>query len=717
MRWLVLAAAVTVWTPFAAAQTLNVQSGDHVGFTRLVIPIGVDRSWNIVERDSRTWDVELEPPVDGFNTANAFDLIQRTRLAALEDNTDLTLLLSCDCPISGFRHQDQYLVIDISDPPEDQDPQIEFDETTLADRELERARAAEALPNLASLLSGADRLPTLAASPPGHGQPAPAETIEAGNELPNPQIEEAAQIMAEQLARAAASGLLDASLGEPQTFADPVETHSVPDQETEESGAADEVPAAIEPDAAQEQIARPDNFPIRTHTSIDPRIVLDRPLSPQPSQGACSAEPFEARNWADTETFEQGLGELRLGLYDDRDDLIEEGAEALALYYLYHGFGAEARYWLMQLEAPSEDLLSAANLVDGSSEAGFSEVDSPADCSDGALLWHYLDGAVAADLSADDVAAIQRAYARLPTPLRDLLGPRLARALHLDRKEEAARNVRDIINRGGRVPEAELRMLDFDLGISAVESIAGTQDALTGMLTGNASDAVSTMAQALAFDRNVGVRPGPERLTAAEALLRENGSGPETDLLWQEVVLGHAALGSIDTALSMLGSTNREVSVFEETLTALIADRVAVEDTATLLVLAHSFGARWRPEGSDAGRAQVSAIALLREAGLYEAAQILRDVRRPLILPAQADDARSAIDPIVAAWNARDWDELSGTATGAHYEIATRMAARGNPPDASEETLRDLEVVVAAVADSQSLRQAINEILAHPSPE
>ncbi len=717
MRRFFLAIGVFALAQSANAQTLRVQSGDHAGFTRLVIPIGADRSWNIVERNSRTWDIEIDPAVDGFDTGSAFDLIQRTRLASLDGDTNLTLLLSCDCPISSFRHQGQYLVVDISDPPELPDPQIPEAETADVARQEERTRAADALPNLASLLSGSNQLPILNTSPEAPALLEAAGAVEVTEDRPNPQLEEAAQIMAEQLARAAASGLLDAALDQPQTFADPIEASEPTVQEPDDIETPEAEPSAIAADQEIDQGTGPDNYPIRTQTALDPRIQLDRPLSPAMMEESCSADAFDARDWAEATSFEQGLGELRLGLYDDRDTLVEEGVEALALYYLYYGFGAEAHHWLMQLEEPSDDLLHIAALVDGSEETSFPEVDSPADCSDGELLWRYIDGAVAVDLTSEDLAAIQRAYAQLPVHLRDLLGPRLARALHRDRHGPAARNVRDILHRGGRVPVGELRILDLDLGISVPESVNGTRDALAEMLMGNASDAIATMAQALAFDRSVGVRPPPERLTAAEALLRENGSGPETNVLWREVLLGHAALGSIDTALAMLSNSNRDDEVFEDALTALIADRVTVEDTATLLVLAHSFGARWRPEGSDAGRAQIAAIALLREEGLYEAAQILRDVRRPLILPARNDDGAIETDPVQEAWDSGNWEDLSEIASGAHNAIAARMVAQANPAEQTDGALEPLDAVVATLADSQTLREVVGALLARPRPE
>ncbi|MBF9042652.1 hypothetical protein HKCCE4037_04900 [Rhodobacterales bacterium HKCCE4037] len=727
MRWLAVALVLTAGA--ASAQTARVQSGDHAGFTRLVIPLGADREWELTQSGNRRWELAVDPAIDGFDISRAFDLIQRSRLAELEAGDTLTLSLACDCRIDSFRYQDRFVVIDIADP--DPDAELVAVDPDADPRSEDRERAAEALPDLASLLTSPNQLPTLpllavpqhpdpveGAMPHPEGTPDGDEAGQA-EDAPNPRLAEAAEIMAEQLARAAASGLLDPALDQPQTFADPVSARDTPGDVESEPDLGD-APDTQNPHPAPhhprpEDISLPDEFPIRTQTALDPGIGFEAALPPAEDSAGCGAEPFDPGAWAEGVGFEQELGTLRLALYDDRDVLIEHGARDLALYYLYYGFGAEARYWLNQLQEPPDDLLAVSAIVDGTEVAGFEPITSPAECSDGELLWRYIGGSVAVDLNSVDLAAIQRAYVNLPIPLRDLLGPRLARALHADRHGPAARNVRDVLERGGRIPEAELDLLDFDLGLTPSGSEDDTRGALSDLLTNDGADPAHTMARALAFDRETGLLPTFDRLTAAEALLREYGDGPATDMLWQEVLLGHAALGEVETAISMLGDPARDGPVRETALTELIANRVRAADTAALLILAYSFGENWRPEGSDAGRTQVSAIAILREEGLYEAAQILRDVRRPLILPARAEEETEP-DPLVVAWETSDWERLAELAEGPHAAIATRMSSRPDA-DSPQEPFGDLATLSAAVSDSRDLRQAIGALLADPAPE
>lgn len=701
----VLAGSVLAGT--VHAQTVPIQSGDHPGFTRLVLPIGSDRDWELVEASPETWALSLSPAVAGFDTSRVFDLIRRDRLAGLSAEGGLTLELACPCDVNGFRYDGRFLVIDIADPdPAAGGDPDGSDATAAADAiSIGRAQAAAALPDLASLLLRPTDLPTIR-------QPdTPAAASAPESDAPNPRLAEAADIMAEQLARAAASGLLDAALGQPMTLGDP--QRAAPHGGSTEPDAAPEPRDADGPDMAN---APPERLPVRAETALDIPFQPGLPLGAPPPAGSCRGAPLDARDWAEGYGLGQGLGTLRSALYDERDALVPDGAIALARYYLYHGFGAEAAYWLTQLSDPPLDLLRIAALVDGADTAAFPDVDAPGDCAPSELLWRYRAGSVAVDLGSDDVAAIQRAFAELPAILRDQVGPALARRLAADRHERAARNIRDALYRGGRIATAELRLLDLDLGVAPDPSADLTRSALAETLRDDGGDPAAVMASALAFDRDLGARPEAARLTAAEALLRETGTGAETDALWQEVLLGRAAIGQIDTALTMLGDSARSDDARAAALTELIAERVAVGDTAALLILAYTYGRDWRPTGSAAGRAQVQAVAALRAEGLFEAAQILRDVRRPLILPAPDPDPETAAYRAADAWADRDWPRLAETGTGPHAEIAARLASRPSEAVPSPPGAPDLAALSETVRDSRAMRAQIAELLTRPTP-
>ena len=66
----------------AGAEVIQVQSGDHPGFTRLVLAIPDGRDWQL-GRQGDDYVIDTGGPTDSFDLTQAFNLIGRNRLAAL----------------------------------------------------------------------------------------------------------------------------------------------------------------------------------------------------------------------------------------------------------------------------------------------------------------------------------------------------------------------------------------------------------------------------------------------------------------------------------------------------------------------------------------------------------------------------------------------------------------------------------------------------------
>jgi len=715
LAMLALVASVTGLT----AQTLAVQSGEHDGFSRLVVDIGPDRDWALTG-DGRDYALTVTPAPEGFDTSAVFDLIQRDRLAEIDAGTSLTLSLACPCDVEAFRFRDRYVVIDIADPPDEPRPA------------LPRPATAGVLPDLAALLAEDVDL-DLATDMPEAAPPRP----DIPHGVDDIDLEEAAQIMAAQLARAAAAGLLDASLGRPLADADPVA--SGPSASPEDRGApalvedADRDMALVSPtaEAATERRGadapgRDDDLeedspaempPLRAETAFD----TDRRPAPSPALQrpplSCDGLTYEIRDWADGAGPAQGLGPLRLGLFDERDRLVPEGAIALARHYLFYGFGAEAAFWLRQLDTPPEDLLIIAAMVDGADSPRFPVEADPMACSGSELFWRYLDGRIGPRLSEAQVGLVQRSHAALPVVLRDHLAPRLARRLQSDGHDSAARNVADAIVRGGRLPQDAVARLDLDLGVEP--DSAQMRMILDQALEADGATPAETMSHALALARRTGTPTDQTRLVAAEALLRETPAGETSDALWREVVLAHAATGNLDESVEMLlDAEGRSDEVRGEAILHLIASRLDAQDTAALAAVAHLFGSTWNVEGSEAGRVRMAAISHLRDAGLFQAAEALRGGQRSLILPAAPAPERSDDDLLSEAWSTRDWPTLAEITDGPQRQLANRMMhllpEDPGSMDAEEERRdaeTDLQDLSILVEDSHALRQLVSVLL------
>lgn len=691
LRRAICVLAVMLCLSPAWGQTVRVQSGEHADFTRLVLDIGIQRDWRLVGVADRVL-VVLDPPVDGFDISRVFDLIPRTRLAALSVRDGLELSLACPCEIDASRYQGRYLLLDIREAGPAPRP---------APNPPPSPRGGQGLlPDTARLLLGPG--PSLTPIVP-QGAPAIAEAgpsdAPGGTAI---DLEEAARIMAEQLARAAAAGLLDAAATRPMTDADPL---TGPDRTQPQPG-----PPSI---AARPET--PPGLPLRAETALDlsPPLAFAAPLAEQAGL-RCSGEVWAMNDWPAGEGLHEGLGPLRLGLFDDRDQLQSEAVMALARHYLAFGFGAEAGFWLGQVEDVPPHLVALSALVDQRPGPHFPPEPDALVCSDDELLWRYLDAAFdPASLTPEDGARLQRATAALPASLRDQIAPRIARALHTDGFVNEARNLHDMLWRAGQMDPAALMRLDRDLDLPLTDPEA-TREALSAALRDAGAEAVAAMAHAMRIDREMDLTASPEMLEAAEALLRESGLQPDAIPLWQEVVLARATASDLERMVQLLSADALPESARDDALTLLFAERARKGDTPALLVLAHVFGPTWQAAGSEAGRARVAAISHLRAVGLTDAAQRMQAGQRLLVLPAGPGLVPDGQTGLQAAWQEGDWARIGAMAAVPHRSIAARL--EGGDVVALSDATADLARLSERLADSRSLRAEIEALFANPAP-
>jgi hypothetical protein len=654
----------------AAAQPVTVLSGEHDGFTRLVVDIGATRDWRL-EGGARQYRLVLDPPIADFALARVFDRIGRARLADLTVADGLALSLGCNCAIAASRYQQRYLVLDI--------------------------RAAPPAPMPESALPDTTRLLTQAA-------PFAAATLPVPRPSPPVDLEQAASVMAAQLARAAAQGLLQASEVRPMTDADPLPA----------------VEIATPPSAAPEQRAEPffPTLPIRAETAFDRVMPATIALPQHGERRGCTAAALNMQDWPAGEGLYDGLGALRTAVFDERDQLQHAAVLALARHYLAFGFGAEAGFWLDQIDSAPPLLRALAALVDDLPGPHFPPEPDPLACGDEELLLRYLDHAFDPTLlTGEEAGRLQRAVASLPVTLRDQIAPRIARALHADGFDNAARNLRDMLWRGGRISAGALLRLDRDLALGDRDPQA-MRAALATALRDAGGEGVAALAHAMAFDREAGGPPDAQHIAVAEAMLRENAIGPTSIALWHEVVLAHGATGDLDRMLALLAAPQVRDQDRDATLTAVFAARLAARDTPALLLLARIFGPSWRAEGSAAGRARVAAIAHLSDLGLTGAAEALRAGQRVLILPGDATTAPPPGDTMRLAWQEGNWPRIAVDATGPHRAMAARFldAARATAPRDAGLLASDLSLLSAHLDDSRALRETVNALLAAPEP-
>ncbi|QBY02224.1 hypothetical protein E2K80_16985 [Rhodophyticola sp. CCM32] len=643
--------ALLLWAGLAWGQVAAVQSGDHEGFTRLVLPIGAERTWQL-ERRENIGQLSFSPDLPPLDVSGVFDRIDRARLTEIATDTGLTLTLGCNCGLSLYRFRDDYLVIDITDPaPAGPETGPDGPRTTSMHGQL------PPLPNPFTI-------PQIVFDLPEDRPVIPPPAL-----APDPRLDEAAALLTEQLARASAAGLLEAAPLQPLSAADPR-----PAQQAQPAPV--DTPATTDPDISDH--AQSGHIPMARMHDPGPGLRAETAFDalhhgregPVPVQTPLSCPPgtdLDISTWASGAGFEQEIGWLRARLYDDRDRVVPAAALALAKYYIYYGFGAEALFWLNQLADAPPALLAMAGFLTDTGHPVFSAIDTTIGCNGTEILWRYLDAPGDRPLSDEETRIILRAFARHPHGLRDLMGPGLVRRFLDENRMAAAQDVRDALARGNRLTDTAQFLVDMEMDHNA--TTAAMETGLEQVMRSDTGNAPEAMRRYLALHRQEGARVSAERLTAADALLRETGAGPALNSLWSEILLAHAATGNLDRALDLAAMTT-DPDITQAMITELFAHQAGQQDLTGLVLLTTARADQWQQtRGTQALRSNIAERFLTE--GLPDLAFRLAPPGLPMDAPPEDAMATPADHALALAWRHGDWPALSAMPAGPHAEFAT----------------------------------------------
>ncbi len=453
----------TLMLPVSAfAEAVAVVSGEHDGYTRLVLAISPDREWNLVIGQSSATLVFPAQNLE-FEDDGVFARIPKTRLVSThseqgEGAAEYRMTLGCDCEVSAFPYLDAYIVVDIADPPETSitaPPARHFapvlSAATLPDGNdrppelvswiLPRAPYYVSSPhrvNFPAQTDGVGLTPAqLPDAPPNTShtdvvQVAPDVATKIDQELQE-AVDAARNSLLQQLTLAADQGLLDLNRPIPEILQAVETVHEV-------------VPE--EPPEVFEELKDENQVLIQTAITRDALAARGRRI---PQNDHCpSPEDLDIASWGSGEGFFDELSSARQRLLREFDEPDFSEVERLVRTYLRYGFGAEARSYLLeggQNIAQHSLLLDLAAGVDGQTVQAGGPLSQAIDCDDVAGLWALVGTYPAVDTHIGDKPSIIEAFAELPPDIRRLVGPRLASAF-LDRGLEAtARQVADILER------------------------------------------------------------------------------------------------------------------------------------------------------------------------------------------------------------------------------------------------------------------------------
>lgn len=515
----------------AGAETVQLRSGEHAGFSRLVLELAQPSGWAF-GRVGDEYELRLARDDITLDPSQVFRFIPQVRLQSLQVQpgaATLRLRTAPDTHAKAFDLRAGVIVIDIASGAADASSPFE---AQLAPPQGPATPPAPADPARGTALFAPAPLQL---SPywrnfSNADAAAPVPAPRAGPAAANLRLREAESELLMQLGRAASQGLVTFDL--PQAPAD---------------APAGSPPAAAYPGAS-------DHLALRSETAFD-RAAQDLlgQTAPAPENVACIADSaLDLAGWAGELPAFIAIGNLRPHLLGEFDRPDAEVVLALTRLYLALGFGAEARVLLATFgaDAPDRDVLADIGaIVDAMPVAAASRLRGMAHCDGGAALWAVLANP---DLQPGDAInhdAVSAAFSALPAGLRQLLGPRLtARMLALGASEDAFR-LRDAVTRAPGADGDTVAMIAAQLA-TAAGAPQRAAASLALVIAQNGPHAPAALVQYVDAVMAQGLPADPGLIETAAALAFEHRLAPDGAVLARAHALAAASAGQFTRAFA-----------------------------------------------------------------------------------------------------------------------------------------------------------------------
>jgi hypothetical protein len=538
--------ALAFWALAAGAEDVRIRSGEHAGFSRLVLEFGERPPWSLRLGDRRA-TVLLGPGNRRLDAGDVFARIPRTRIRAVTPTADgLELILGCDCAVTAFEVRGAALAIDVADAQATPEVLRNVAPTAATGNDATEMAAPEV---------AVAALPIL---PPGMTEAPVVGAAEAGAPVrpPRPALPVAP---APDAAPARPAG--DGGRGRVLTELTAAIARATTQGNLRLAATPPEV-AAVPPEAL---FADPALANLRLRLPGEEAWLPDRPAA-----GANCRDPssFDVASWVPGDRSPaDAIATLQASLAPDLDTIDEARAVALARLYVGLGFGAEARAVLAALAPghPETALLGdMARIVDGEPVRS-DALSGEAGCPGRAQLWVAL--ATGKEAEARDIIV---AIGELPVALRRQLAPRVMSRLATEGDAFAAETVRGTIDRAEGPHGAS-----FTLAAAEVEAQRdGKPDlaAIRDLAAGHAPAADEALAVLLELARETGERLDGATLARAETRAQDLRG---TDLgLRLEIGLIHAFLRTDEfaRAAAWLAKLIAAEAIPPDSMTALSRD-------------------------------------------------------------------------------------------------------------------------------------------------
>lgn len=553
MKAFAIAIFLFLSTNCASAQAVKVQSGDHDGFTRLVLEFGHPVEWTM-GRTSDGYALHLTQPATPFDLSEVYKLIQHDRLSAIwvdPDSGNLHLGIGCACYAMPFEFRPGVIVIDLHEgaPPKGSSFELALDGANQPD--LVGKTAPQPPPRPATK-------PAL----PYDWLATAGVTDNAAKELPialqNPDLLPMRDNILRQMSDGAARGMVEMAL--------PI------DQKADNPNTA-----------ALRQIRIGEDIGFNADTTAIPQALT------QTGNDCVTDDRLDIAAWGAESPVAEQMAPARTGLLGEFDQPDPAAIKHAVQFYLYLGFGVEAAQLLQQMPIEDPDLKlwqAMARILD--SQAGdvgpFRGMQS---CDTAAALWAVLAQPDLTIGGKPHLAAVLRSFSGLPLHLRRHLGPMLSDKFMAQGDTATVRAIRDAILRAPGDPGPAVRLMAAELDVASGEVATGSADlhALSQEGGPAATKALIGYIDTLVKD---GIPADAQIVTTLDALLLEHRGTELEPGLQKARVLALALSSNFDAAFADAGDTAKVQNTVWEILAnhgsddAVLAHAMIAEPDAPL---------------------------------------------------------------------------------------------------------------------------------------
>ena len=472
----------------ALAETVQVRSGEHANFSRLVLAFDVMPEW-VFGRVAGGYELRPTGADITYNLDRIYELIPRDRISDVRQTATggLFLAVTCDCNAKVFEIR-QKLVVDVRDGQSDAQSRFEVQlPETSPDMTAGNASDNGPAPIGESITTDLDALPVPDPSLPFAFDPSRTNLTWSNNlavppirrsptqeNSASPNLAERTEAVAaaqsgllQMIGRAAVEGLVVADIGTTEALID-----------------NDPLPQSIVDPPAEKATSEavPPNFAsssnIRFETAIDRGEARTKPVENLTAEGdrCLPSSKFNMSEWG--EPLDQGPASFShtSGIVGEFDAADPDSISAAAKHYIYLTFGAEARALLQAFDVEIPDrgiLLALAQIVDEGRASAGTELSGQMECETAAALWSIVAAPSlprSANFSRENVLS---AFAQLPLHLRRRIGPMLVDRLLQVGDVDTASTVRNTISRAPGEHGDNVKMMTANIALEQGEDASG----------------------------------------------------------------------------------------------------------------------------------------------------------------------------------------------------------------------------------------------------